>query len=324
MTIRRRAVLLLSNPRWEALINAQAKAFTVAQAGQHGITHHHIRAQVVSGRWQRVHPRVYVAYNGPLTEESRLWAAVLYAGPDTAVLCLRTAGHAWGLVAAPPSTIDVLVEGLSRLVAADDVRVHRTRRSIPPGDIHRSAAPPRTTIERTVLDLAEQLDEADDVCELVAKAIRGQLTTGPRLVAALERRSHARHRRLLGEIIRLAEDGAHSVLEIRFVQLVRRHGLPEPRRQIWHRDGDRSYRFDALYEQFELAVELDGRLVHTAVGQWEAGLERDNIIQNSGLDTQHFSGRQVLGGPCRVARQLATALEARGWAGVYRPCPDCP
>lgn len=316
---------LVSSPRWEGLVRAQARAFTVAQASQHGLTHHHIRAQVAAGRWQRVHPRVYVAYSGPLTDESKLWAAVLYAGPDTAVLCLRTAGHAWGLLDAPPPVIDVLVEGLSRLVAADGVRVHRTRRPLPRADIHRSAAPPRTAVERTVLDLVEQLDQADDVCELVASAIRTRLTTGPQLAEALDRRSHARHRLLLHEIIRLAEDGAHSVLEIRFAQLTRRHGLPEPRRQVWHREaGSRSYRFDAFYEQFQLAVELDGRLVHTAPGAWEAGLERENIIQNAGLDTQHFSGRQVLGSPCRVARQLAAALEVRGWGGRLQPCRDCP
>ena len=313
---------LLRKPSWEALLTTQCRVFALTQAHEHGIARHAIRAQVDADRWQRVHPRIYAAHNGPLTKESLLWAAVLYAGPGS-VLCLRSAAHAWGLTDTPPQVIDVLVEGLTRLVAAEGVCVHRTRRPVPGGDVRWSGAPPRTSVERTVLDLAETMDDTDDVCELVARAVRTRSTTGPRLVAALEARGHVRHRRLLTEVIELAGGGAESVLEVRFAQVVRSHALPEPARQVWHRENGRAFRFDGFYEAYQLAVELDGQLFHSAPAAVERDRERDNLVQDAGLGVHRISGRKILADPCGAARGLAQALHARGWGGDLRPCRDC-
>jgi hypothetical protein len=39
-----------------------------------------LRWRLSSGRWQRICRGVVAAYSGPLTDEQRLWAAVLWAG----------------------------------------------------------------------------------------------------------------------------------------------------------------------------------------------------------------------------------------------------
>jgi hypothetical protein len=314
-----------TNAHWDAVLQAQCRVFTVAQAHRHGITEHRIRWQLRSGRWQRVHPRVYAAYSGPLTYESRLWAAVLYAGGGRAALCLQSAAYAWGLLDARPQTVHVLVAGSSKLVAAGGVRIHRTRR-LTRADVYHSADPARTGVERTVLDLADRMGRPRDVCALLARAVRDGRTNGPRLAAAIERTPAVRHRRLLRELCELAAGGAQSLLEMRHATLGRDHGLPRPIRQAPYDRGGREgfYRLDALYEGYGIVVELDGRLVHTEPRQWWDDMDRDNRLQTSGLTVLRFPGFMVLGEPCRVAADLAAALRARGWTGVFRSCPACP
>ncbi|OHV45767.1 hypothetical protein BCD48_21605 [Pseudofrankia sp. BMG5.36] len=310
------------NARWGALIRAQAAAFTVEQAKRHGIPDYRVWAQVAAQRWQRVHPRVYAAYNGPLTADTRLWAAVLYAGPE-AVLCRETAAHSWGLLDEPPPVIHVLVTGPMKLTSAEGVQIHRTRRSLTAMDICRSDAPPRTSPERTVLDLAEQLDDLEALCELVAKAVRSRITTGTRLNQALEHRSHVRHRKLLEECCLLAADGAHSLLEMRHALLCRRHGLPEPARQVRFQGQGGWYTFDGFYERERLVVELDGWKYHGHHEAWLKGQLRDFDIKVDHLEILHLPGSLVLANPCEAARRQATALHLRGWTGSLRPCRSC-
>ena len=72
------------------LLSAQAGVLTRAQARQCGITDRRIETALRSGRWQRPHTGVNVAFSGPLPRPAQLWAAVLRAGPD-AVLSHDTA-----------------------------------------------------------------------------------------------------------------------------------------------------------------------------------------------------------------------------------------
>src|SRR5437870_1574921 len=61
-----------------------------------GVTKKTILWSVRSSRWQPIHPGVYCTYTGPLTWESRIWAALLHAG-DGAVLDGPTAVTLHGL-----------------------------------------------------------------------------------------------------------------------------------------------------------------------------------------------------------------------------------
>ncbi|SQD97214.1 DUF559 domain-containing protein [Parafrankia sp. BMG5.11] len=306
---------------WVALLRAQAGVFTVEQAAENGFDYYRLRWKVRSGRWRRVHPRVYSAHSGPLSWAARLWAAVLFAGSG-AVLCRQTAAHAWGLVEAPTPIVHVLVVGAGHPRATPGVAVHRTR-ELRRGDVFRSRAPTRTSFDRTVLDLVELATRPDDVQALVAKAMQRGRTTPARLGRALERRPRLRHRRLVREALVLAEQGAESLLEIRHEELGRAHGLPVPRRQAHHDRGNRSARLDAFYESYGVAVELDGRLSHTEARQWWDDMDRDNSLQTQGLLVLRFPGFIVLNDPCRVAATIAKALHSRGWTTPYHPCPTC-
>jgi hypothetical protein len=167
------------------------------------------------------------------------------------------------------------------------VTVPSTRRVTSPGLVIRSSGrinearqpnrdPPRTSVEETVLDLAQLATTLDEVCGWITKACGRRLTTEAKLRAALELRKKMRWRDELADILAAAGDGIHSVLEYRYLRDVERaHGLPRSRHQVRVViDGKVAYR-DVYYEEYQLAVELDGRTAHPDDERWRDS-RRDN------------------------------------------------
>lgn len=60
----------------------QHGVLTRQQALDHGMALEQIRAQVRSGRWQRLYAGVYATFSGPVPRRAQVWAAALYAGRD--------------------------------------------------------------------------------------------------------------------------------------------------------------------------------------------------------------------------------------------------
>jgi hypothetical protein len=84
-----------------------------------GITRWEIRGAVRAGRWQLVGDHGVCLHNGPLSEETHLWAAVVQGGPSA---CLDGASA-------------LIASGLQRFT------VERLRVSVPRGArVHRTAA----------------------------------------------------------------------------------------------------------------------------------------------------------------------------------------
>ncbi len=81
--------------------------------------------------------------------------------------------------------------------------------------------------------------------------------------AAMAVRKKMRWRAELADVLAVAGDGVHSVLEYRYLRDIERaHGLPPSRRQVRVViDGRVVYR-DAYYEKYRVAIELDGRAPH--------------------------------------------------------------
>jgi len=66
--------------RVEALAGAQVGVLSRVQCLGLGMTSGEIRWMLHSGRWQRVHPGVYVSHAGPLDWRTRVSAALLACG----------------------------------------------------------------------------------------------------------------------------------------------------------------------------------------------------------------------------------------------------
>jgi very-short-patch-repair endonuclease len=282
-----------------------------------------------SRRWQMLYRGVYAAYTGPPAREATLWAAVLRCGPSAA-LSHFTAAELDGLSDRQGEAIHVTIPGHLR-VSPSELEFSGGRRRIV---VHRSArcdeakhparTPPRIRTEETVLDLVDLADTFDVAFGWLSTACGRRLVTVSQLSHAAAGRAKLRWRSdvevALGEI----SEGVMSNLERGFLRLVERpHRLPKPRRQAKLRQGQRSAYLDNLYEEFGVAVELDGLGAHPAESRWR-DIHRDNYFAGSGIVTLRYSWADVIGRPCDVAREIAQVLRQRGWTGTVRSCgPGC-
>jgi hypothetical protein len=88
-------------------------------------------------------------------------------------------------------------------------------------------------------------------------------------------------------------------------------------------DGKAAYR-DAYYEEYQLAIELDGKQAHPDEERWR-DRHRDNQAGAQGILTVRYGWRDIYGHPCQTALVQARILRRRGWRGTPRPCSaTCP
>ncbi len=301
--------------QWDQLLAVQAGIVTVAQARQHGWSRHAVANQVASGRWSSPHRGVVATVTGQLTYDQRLWAGLCYAGRDAAVshasaLWLQDRG--W----TRPSVVHLTVPRMRDAVRAPGLRVHRS--DLSPCELHERSEPRRVRVERAVLECAGACRAVEDAVALVASAIQRRLTTADRLQDALALRPCLRHRALLGEVLDMCGDGAHSLLEVGHERIQRAHGLPRGKRQVRHGLAVVDVDLDGL------VVELDGRAGHLEVQNWWGDMLRDDLHTVEGRAVLRFPGFLLLTHPHLVAHVEAAALTRRGWTGRIR-CPEgCP
>jgi very-short-patch-repair endonuclease len=285
-----------------------------------GLTDRRLSDLVATGRWQSPWPRVYVTFSGPLPSATRLQAAVLYAGSD-ATISHASAGYLWRLTAEPP----VIHLSVPYLRDADDqpgLLVHRSR-TLRPTDSHPVFTPRRTTAERTVLDLLADLPTATGALALVADAIRGRHTTPERLRTALGERRRTRWRKAILTALPDLRAGAQSALELRDAEIRRRHGLPAGARQV-RRQVDGTEYLDVVIEEWQLHVELDGRLGHDRAREIWRDMRRDNRSELLGYRHLRYGWADLVDRGCEAAREQAEVLRRQGWPGRLVRCPRCP
>jgi predicted transcriptional regulator of viral defense system len=303
------------------IAQSQSGAFSRPQLREAGFTSKLINARLKRRRWQQLYWGIYAVFTGPPPRETWLWAALLRAGPG-AVLSHLSAAELYGLIDYPGESIFVTVPSTRRVMARGiDVRTSsRIAEATHPG-----REPPRTTVEETVFDLIELAVTFDDACGWITRAVGKRLTTDERLSAALKRRKKMRWRPQLEDVLAAAGDGIHSVLEYRYLRDVERaHGLPRSRHQVrMVVDGKIVYR-DAYYQEYKLAVELDGRLAHPEEER-RRDRHRDNKAGVDDILTIRYDWQDVRGHPCETALLQARILRRRGWRGRPRPCSaGCP
>ncbi len=178
---------------------------------------------------------------------------------------------------------------------------------------------PRIRAEDAVLDVAERLS-TEDAVGLISEAVRRRLVTLGSLRATVAGRSRVRNRKLLLALIDDLE-GIESTLEYVYRRDVERaHGLPGARRQ---KSVSRGTRTDALYDEYRVLIELDGRAGHISSASAFRDLRRDNAHAQGEWLTLRYGAGDVRGRPCDVALQAGAVLQTRGWRGTLRPCPAC-
>jgi very-short-patch-repair endonuclease len=276
-----------------------------------------INSLLRTGRWQPLQRGVYATFSGKPNRDAELWAAVLRAGPQ-AVLSHQTAAELDGLTNTRSAVIHVTVPRNKHVDPILGVRLHRSERLAEAR--HPSRMPPRTRVDETVLDLTQTAKSIDDAFGWLCQACSSRLTTPDLLLAALYRRPKVRWRGILLSALGDIDDGAHSVLEIRYVRDVERpHGLPKARRQAKMTRGSGRIYLDNLVERYRTCIELDGKAAHPVAERWR-DIARDNASAADGIITLRYGWPNVTERPCQTAAQIAAALRSRGWAGRPTPC----
>ncbi len=274
---------------------------------------------VRSGSWVRLSSGIYLTAPIAPAWPALAWAGVLIGG-DAARLGGLSAAYLHQLTPdPPPAQIEVLVPASAGAPTVAGPWYFRRERDGVRSRSHRGS-PPRLTIEDTVLDLIDDPDcDARSAVNWLTLAVQGRKTTPERILRAARRRQFVRQRDLLEDVLADVRVGVRSPIELDYLRNVeRRHGLPVGRRQA--KRG--STEIDVFYDEFDLLVELDGRLGHEGMGRFR-DMRRDNSATTEGLATLRYGYADVFGLPCEVAIEVATNLLRRGWTGFPTRCDHC-
>ncbi len=156
---------------------------------------------------------------------------------------------------------------------------------------------------------------------LLTRAAQLRITTPQRLAAAMQNRARQRNRALIASVLGEVATGAESPLELRYLKDVERaHRLPVGRRQ--HRRLGLPCCSDVGYDEFQVLVELDGRIGHDGTGRFR-DLDRDNRFASLSWLTLRYGWHDVVHRPCQIAFQVADVLISRGWSGLPSRCRRC-
>lgn len=224
--------------------------------------------------------------------EQQVMHALLRGGPGTAA-SHRTAGALLRLDGVSPGIVEVYARSLK---GHQDLRVHRTN-ELPVCDLMSTGPVVHTNASRTLVDLGAVLPE-DEVEVALECALRRGLTSVPRLLWRLDevggrgRRGAATLRKLLD--LRSGSVPAQSVLEVRFIQRLRRAKLPPFVRQYEVRvSPGRRRHIDFAYPHALLGVEVGGRRFHAGPAAEQRDARRHNELTALGWRLLYFTWNDI-------------------------------
>ena len=200
-----------------------------------GLSARSIDHRIKIGRLRVIHRGVYAVGHDAIPARGRLCAALLVAGPGSA-LSHRTAAHLLALLPSMPPFVEVTTTRRCPRNRPGLVFHHTTNL-----EITRRHGLPVTAPIRTLRDLPEQELERAASEALVLKLV-----------------THDDLRAQGGRLARLVVGPTRSALERAFLKAVLKAGLPEP--LINHRIGP--YTVDFHWPSHDLVVETDGARYH--------------------------------------------------------------
>jgi hypothetical protein len=298
---------VFDHARLARTLDAQHQVISRSQALACGVP----RSTVTSwsqpnGKWQRLLPGVYLTVTGKPTVEQRLAAALLYAGPRSAITG-AAALRAYRLRAPGPDVIDVLVPQAARRQSIAFVRMHRTRRF---PRVYRTGALRYAAPARAVADAAQLLPSVDDVRAVVAEAIQKQACSIAQLRLELQgagTRDSSRLRLALNDI----RAGSRSVAEIHFRERVEKSSLPSPQYNVFLRsaDGTDIGEVDAWWPDAGVSVEIDSQEYHFSRADWLRTEAKRSRLLKHGIFPHNIAPVRVDNDWDAVLAELRASLE---------------
>lgn len=258
-----------------------------------GVDRRRIQRWVTDGRLRRVHHGVYaLGHTAPSLRAD--YAAAVLAGGAGAVLSHGAAAHLLGVLRGTPPPPEITVPTRAGR-ARPGIVVHRV------ATLHRLDVAvfediPVTIVPRILLDIAPRTDPARLTRACHEAWVRHGTT--PRHVEACIARNRTKHgarklRTALGGRVTLSD------LEDGFLELLRKHGLPQPRTNV-DRRGDK---VDCHWPQLDLTVELLSFRYHATRAAFETDLARRRRSQHLA-----FSYGDVFERGPQTIRELVAAM----------------
>jgi hypothetical protein len=289
------------------------------------MTEDQLRWKISSGRWQRPSRGVVIAQSGPPTERQLLRAALLRAGPRSALAGL-TAARLDGFKGFDDKAtfadrpIHVLIPyGYKRHTPPLGLNVvtHYSQR-LGDADVHPTRQPRRTRVARSLIDAAAWMPTDRGTMAVLAAGVQQRLVRVADLQQMAGRMETLRRRKMIIEFLGDIAGGSQALSELDFVRLVvRPFGLPVPSRQAARLDRRGRRRWvDAAWDDRKVAVEIDGAQ-HTEdpLQHWD-DMDRDIDLGLDGYLTLRFPAWLVRANPEYAARRILAALSRAGHRGV--------
>jgi hypothetical protein len=283
---------------------------SMTQLRDAGLSYDQVRWRLKSGRWQSPVRGVVVLHSGPPTPRQRLWAAVLWAGDESA-LCAASAAELAGLRGYADSRIHVCVPSHQRPRATSTIVVHRSK-TLGPHDIVPHRWPRRVSAERSLVELAVGRLHSDDACAVLAAGVQQDLVTADALLTRVRDDLHLRHR---GELLAALADiagGSDSHAELLALKLIRRAGLPEPRCQAQIVVDGQPRLIDLYWDELDAGAEILGGF-HREVAEWWKDRLRMARIQTTGTMLIELPAVLLRRQPDEAMALLREFLISRGW-----------
>lgn len=228
------------------------------------------------------------------------YAAAVKACGSQAVLSGMAAGFHWRLLKGTPPPPEITATTERRIPG---IRAHRARHGLDPRDRTEFCGIPVTTVARTLVDLAAELNGSQlaRACHEAGVLYR---TTPAEVETVLARRTRAPGARRLRAVLRGETQVSLSRLESAFVAHLRREELALP---ITNRlAGGR--RVDCRWPDHRLTVELDGYRFHNSRHAWERDRKRERAAYARGDEFRRYTSGDVFDDPRPMLRELRALL----------------
>jgi hypothetical protein len=260
-----------------------------------------ISDRVRSGHLLTLHRGVFALGHKQVSKRARWMAATLASG---GVLSHGSAAELWGL----RRSRLIVVSRISGGAAHEGFRVRQVRR-LELDDVTVESGIPVTTIERTLVDIAGELDEKQIERALVvaSRSRRLRWTELERTIfEGFGRPGIGRLRNVAKQVDPRADDTS-SALEVDFLGLCRYFDIPLPQVNVLAAGN----LVDFLWPAERVVVETDGYAYHGDRVAFEVDRERDVQLEEAGYRVLRATWRMLDRAPGRFMRLLDRVLEDR-------------
>ncbi len=252
-----------------------------------GVSEWAVRRRVDSGRLIRRRAGVYAVGHLAPMELAAETEAVLACRPG-ALLSHHSAVALWAMRPRQSEIVHALVVG-SEGPRQAGIRCHRTRH-LDPKDIRIHNALPVTSPARTLLDIAPDLT-THELEWALDEALTSRVMTRAQVAELLRRCPRRPGASTLAKLLahRSGPAPTRSLLEKRFLQLIRAANLPHPRTNVRLH----GYEVDAHWPSHGVVFEIDSHRYHSSRSAFTRDRRKEATLKQAGLDFNRVSDYQL-------------------------------